>query len=347
MKQQVRPRSGARSALGWTVLAAFVAGVIGTARGQVAPQSAVHTTSGPGTAGASVTATGGFPASVPLDLPGPRRGLPVPLGVVYNGGTAAGVAGAGWDVPLSYVRRSDVPWRRKPEFAAFGAEAATPRMTVSIGGGEQLMVPRGDVFVPFAANEYTELRQDGATWRLRTLANVEYVFSPLSAVTTWQGDPDLWLLTEIRDLTGTDRVVLRYGTAGCNNAPELTLAGLSYGFDASGDVPLYEVTLKHRSWGAQACLAFGAVHDHGLHFWRSLLLDRIVVEARNNLAPQEGLRELRGWTFSYETDRDLGMPRLTAVTMSGERGSDVHEVPVATYAYGTLSHPRRAARRAP
>jgi hypothetical protein len=76
-------------------------------------------------------------------------------------------------------------------------------MYVSVGGGEQLMVPHDDVFVPFAGTEYSELRQDGATWTLRTLDNIQYLFTHSGEVGApgWNGVEDLWLLTEIRERT--------------------------------------------------------------------------------------------------------------------------------------------------
>lgn len=102
-------------------------------------------------------------------------------------------------------------WRRKPAFAFTGAERAVERMYVSLGGNRQLMVPKGSAYVPFMASEYSELRADGAGWRLRTLDNREYVFAPSASVgkTAWTGDPDLWVLTEIRDVATTDHPGLR------------------------------------------------------------------------------------------------------------------------------------------
>src|SRR5262245_30408022 len=49
-----------------------------------------------------VSSSGTYTTSVPLDLPGARNGLPVPVSLVYGGG-GVGAAGLGWDVPLSYI----------------------------------------------------------------------------------------------------------------------------------------------------------------------------------------------------------------------------------------------------
>jgi hypothetical protein len=51
-----------------------------------------------------VNATGGFSASVPIDLPVARGGLPVPFEISY-GARGVGAAGLGWEIPLSYLRR--------------------------------------------------------------------------------------------------------------------------------------------------------------------------------------------------------------------------------------------------
>jgi hypothetical protein len=321
---------------------ALVAFLASTARGQVAPQGAVHATAGPGAGlGPSPSPTGGFPAAVPLDLPAPRSGLPVPLSVNYTGAAEAGAAGAGWEVPIAHVRRSDSTWRRKPSFALLGQDRAVERMYVSLGGSRQLMVPSGSAFVPFMSSEYSELRADGASWRLTTLDNVAYVFTPSSSVgeTSWAGDPDLWVLTEIRDLSTNDRVTIQYTTEStCAGNRELNVAGVKYGYDPIGQTPLYEISLHYEPWNQEfSCHGFGAVHDDGLHFKRTRLLESIAIKARNNLRPQEEPREIRSYDLIYESDLDLATPRLASVTRQGEVGSGVELLPVASYHYGALS----------
>jgi hypothetical protein len=48
----------------------------------------------------STNASGGVGASMPLDLPPARGGLPIPLEISY-GGNRIGAAGLGWSVPLN------------------------------------------------------------------------------------------------------------------------------------------------------------------------------------------------------------------------------------------------------
>src|ERR1043166_2571240 len=61
----------------------------------------------------SVNSSGGYQASVPLDLPPARGGMPVPMQLVY-GEHGFGAGGLGWDVPLSYIRRDKSIAHRRP-----------------------------------------------------------------------------------------------------------------------------------------------------------------------------------------------------------------------------------------
>jgi len=62
-----------------------------------------------------VTSSGGYSASVPLDLPPSRGGIPIPFSIVY-GAHGVGAAGLGWDIPISYVRVDSTFARRRPAF---------------------------------------------------------------------------------------------------------------------------------------------------------------------------------------------------------------------------------------
>ncbi len=340
---------------GLFVLLGCMLGAAGIALGQsgpVSPQGAHHTTVGPGAGlGAPVSPTGGYAAEVPLDLPAPRGPLPVPLSIVYTGSSRAGAAGAGWDVPLSYVRRSRTPWRRKPAATPDGSVSAAERVHVSLGGGTQLMVPKGDVYVPYAGSEYSELRQDGDSWRLRTLDNLEYRFAPSSSLGT-RGDPDLWMLVEIRDLTGTDKVVLRYGAGSCG---DFQLTSIAHTFGPTIDqqvAPLYVIDLAYARWG-EICSAFDVSYIDGVSFGHAEVLARVAVTARNNLDPAAPPRAIRTYHLSYETEPDTRKPRLASVDVAGEAGTTTPPLPVARYGYGALSaavaaplpgHPERVVR---
>jgi RHS repeat-associated protein len=323
-----------------------------TAQSQVGPVGADHTSVGPGAGHVSpVSPTGGYATAVPLALPPARGGLPVPLAITYTGTSQAGAAGIGWDVPLSYVRRSVTTWHRKPA-AASSSVFVPERIILALGGLQQLMVPSAqpNVWLPLLGDEYTELRRNADdTWTLSTASGVDYVFESTQT--------DLWLLAEVRDRVGTDRVELEYAIAE-GRVPELTR--LRYGF--AGDLPLYEVALKYRivrkpiaehglyTWpgcsdlddpipGAAPspdteCRVFGNVDLEGELFRRSRVLGQVVVLARNNLAPTAAARAIRTYDFGYSDDVDTGAPRLSTVDVSGEAGALT--LPVSRYRYGAV-----------
>jgi RHS repeat-associated protein len=326
-----------------------------TARSQVGPVGADHTSVGPGAGHVSpVSPTGGFAAAVELELPPARGGIPVPLSIQYTGTSQAGAAGIGWDIPLSYVRRSASTWHRKPA-AASSAVVVPERIILSLGGGRQVMVPsaQSDVWIPLLGDEYTELRRNADdSWTLSTGSGVDYHFESTL--------PDLWLLAEVRDRVGTDRVELEYTTVE-GRAPEL--AALRYTFDANG-TPLYEVALQYRTvrkpiadrnlytWPVctdlddpipaaapsadTECRVFGRVDLEGELFRRSRVLGRVAVLARNNLAPSAAPRAIRSYDLGYQPDPDTGAPRLASVDVSGEAGASPITLPVARYRYGSM-----------
>ncbi len=353
MQRKTRFRSGGRGRRTAYALA-LIAGLAPTiGRAQFAPGSQ-HTTVGPG-AGleGAVSPTGGYSASVPLDLPSPRGGLPVPVAVQYTGVARAGAAGVGWDVPLSFVA-----WQRdehsKPK--ADENDGSRPRrLWLSLGGSATRMVATDATetrFVPLVAGEYQELVRDGNDWVLRTLSNLEYRFAPNSA----EGS---WLLASIIDRTGTDRVTLEYNAVGVGTcAPDTVLTKVSYGYSAAG-VPLYEIELGYEGWwrpageigasrtcatrpsqlaasGQDQQVIFDHSADRMVPTERTSMLTSVRVKARNNLAPSAAPRVLRSYQLTYQPDLDTAKPRLTTVTQAGLDG--VGSLPVATYRYEAMTH---------
>ena len=84
------------------------------AAAQLAPTGAHYAAqaSDTGFAG-SVNSSGGYGASVALDLPAARGGLPIPVEIVYSD-RGVGAAGLGWNVPLSYIYRDRTIAHRRP-----------------------------------------------------------------------------------------------------------------------------------------------------------------------------------------------------------------------------------------
>jgi hypothetical protein len=140
MRKQIRPRIQRSRRIGRGVISSvgLVLALFAMATAQVSPDPG-HTTSGSGAGlDGAVSPTGGFAAQVPLEIPSPRGDLPVPLSVVYTGSARAGAAGQGWDIPISYVRRSTSIWRRKPwaylPQTSIEEPRGAKRVTVALGG---------------------------------------------------------------------------------------------------------------------------------------------------------------------------------------------------------------------
>lgn len=351
---------------GALLLAAVVATAPSLSRAQVAPVGSHHLTIGPGGGVTSpVSPTGGFAASVPLDLPAPRGNLPLPLSIGYTGTTRAGAAGSGWDIPLWTIRRSSTTWHRKPSASSneVGHDHVPERITMSLGGTTHRMVPgvESGLYLPFIADEYMELRRSGSAWTLDTANGRRYEFVSAESLGA-AGLEDLWLLARVRDRTGTDKVELRYEVSDRGCGIELDLAGLSYTFDAGGTVALYDVELAYRDWTfdttptgtsplSRRRPSCGEVPGTGEVFRqilartdlehgelaRSRIVDRVTVKARNNLAPSLGYRVLRAYQLGYAEDADTTLPRLVSVDVSGEQGSSVQTIPVVRYEYGSAS----------
>ena len=103
-----------------------------------------------GFAGA-VNSSGGYGASVPLDLPGARGGLPVPVEVAL-GGRRFGAAGLGGDVPLSFIRHNPACFlgapcniaHRRPVSDGDAAPEARDQYSVMLNGSSIDLVPIAD-----------------------------------------------------------------------------------------------------------------------------------------------------------------------------------------------------------
>ena len=93
--------------------------------------------SGGGFAGAN---SGGYGASVPLDFPAARGGLPVPVQITYSE-HGVGAAGRGWDVPLSYIRRDNTVVHRRPVGTANVAPAPREQVSLTLDGRSMDLLP--------------------------------------------------------------------------------------------------------------------------------------------------------------------------------------------------------------
>src|ERR1700756_3550886 len=121
------------------LVAAFATSLSFAAANATDPAERAFTPLGGGSLGplTSVGALGSPTASLPLLLPSPRGGLPLPFAVSYTGSNLVGAAGLGWDIPIAGVTRQHNVSRRKPLHRFQGpADPAPPdRLFVDIGSG--------------------------------------------------------------------------------------------------------------------------------------------------------------------------------------------------------------------
>src|SRR6185369_7327354 len=91
-----------------------------------------------------VNSSGGYGASVPLELPPARDGLPLPVDITY-GEHGVGAAGLGWSVPLSFIRLEHTFAGRRPVDAAFDVPHPRDRLTLTLlGSTVELVLSAGD-----------------------------------------------------------------------------------------------------------------------------------------------------------------------------------------------------------
>lgn len=141
-----------------------------------------------------VTSSGGYQAAVPLDLPGARGGVPVPVQVVYAE-RGFGAAGLGWDVPLSYLRVDTTLAHRRPKGNPGAAPQPREQVFVVLEGRRVDLVHAGTAWVARQDAPEIEVRQqpDGS-WQLFDGQGRTYRFTAPSSALAGTG---MWLLTDV------------------------------------------------------------------------------------------------------------------------------------------------------
>src|SRR5688500_10774982 len=100
---------------------------------QLAPTGAHYAGRPSDTGHAGPNDRGGYAATIPLDLPPARGGLPIPLQIV-SGTRGFGAAGVGWDTPLSSVYVDRTLARRRPVMDPGERPMAREQVTLSLPG---------------------------------------------------------------------------------------------------------------------------------------------------------------------------------------------------------------------
>jgi hypothetical protein len=280
-----------------------------------------------------VNASGGYAASVPLDLPAARGGLPVPLQIAY-GARGVGAAGLGWDVPLSHVRRDTSFAGRRPALGDNTAPKGREQVSLTLQGRQLDLVRKGQVWVSRHDGPEITLREQNGTWVLFDGQGRTYVFIEPPAL----AGAGLWLLDSVSGAGGTN-VQLEY---------EITTPALSGGSGVSIDL----VRVRYNPHPTQGC----AKHEVSLTYHDpavsplalSMLGDRVLARMRilkwvdvfSHASCGAAAERLRRYELLYgPLDPDTQQPRLRSVQMYGRQSTTEQNiaVPVASYGYGSAS----------
>ncbi|RKH73676.1 RHS repeat domain-containing protein [Corallococcus aberystwythensis] len=291
-----------------------------------------------GTEPGMVNASGGFSASVPLDLPPARGGVPLPLSIV-SGARGVGAVGLGWDIPFSYVRRDTSFARRKPYTSPMTPPKGREQVLLSLQGQVLELVPQGTRWVARRDAPEVSLLEQSGTWVMYDGQGQTWTFvEPAELAGT-----GFWLLDTIRG-PGNSVVKLDYavGTPSWasadnrdyGNGVSVDLVRVRYNPHPQEGCYKHEVTL---AYGAPQPLplALSVMGDRVLARLRTL--DSVAVGSRATCA--SALTPLRTYAFKYSPDADTQQPRLGSVRMTGRQGTPEASVPVpvASFTYGSAT----------
>jgi RHS repeat-associated protein len=314
------------------MLGLLVALVTMPAAAQLAPMGA-HYGDRPSDTGFTgrVNATGGYDASVPLDMPPTRDGLPVPLRIV-SGGRTVGAAGLGWDVPLSYVRIDTSIARRRPQTVPNSAVQGRERVTLSISGQTMELVRKGSLWVPRSDGALFTATQTASAWLAYDGQGHTYSFTE-PAGHTGMG---LWLLTTV---SGPGGVMMRLSydvvavALSGGSGLSIDLTSVAYNIHPSMGCAKHQVDLVYDA-NAAAPLSLSVLA--GQVVARMHKLTTVDIKARSSCASAVSLRK---YQLRYDADVDTQQPRLSSVTLVGRDGTPeaTAPVPVATYRYGSAT----------
>jgi hypothetical protein len=291
----------------------------------------------------AVNSQGGYDASVPLDLPEARGGLPVPLRIAY-GGNKVGAAGLGWDVVLSYIYVDTTIAHRRPNLLADAAPQARTRVVLVLDGQRIDLVRSSTSATTWLA------RRNGAQLEVRDRGDgIMTMYDGEGRTYTFSGEGPragsrlvggkLFLLNGIA-APGGNTVVFLYQF----DAPALPGGGsglaidlLTVGFNES---PTTAGCYKHiirfsYDLPATAPLSLSMLGNTALVRVRKIA--KVRVFSRPSCADPDV--PLRTYTFNYQPDPDTQLPRLQSVHLSGQKDTPEQHIalPVAAYTYGAAT----------
>lgn len=285
-----------------------------------------------GYGGTFVNATGAFPASVPLELPAARGGIPIPLTVVYTG-RGVGAAGSGWEIPLSYIQYDHTFAHRRPKYTgAHVLPTLRERAYLSLLGQGSELVRDGENWVSRIGTLELSVRQNSDSWVADDGTGRLYTFVQLVGLR----NTGLWLLQSIT-APGGARLELTYNMYGWGlnggQGIEVDLGKITYNPSPTAGCAKNEIDLGYRNWPATLSLAVLGPKISA----RRNTIQTIDVRSRSSCsAPFESLRR---YEFAYIDDADTKLPRLREVRMRGRENTPefTTTLPIATYNYASAS----------
>jgi hypothetical protein len=284
-----------------------------------------------------VNSSGGYQASVPLDLPAARGGLPIPLQIRY-GERGVGAAGAGWDVPLSYIRRDTTIARRRPVGTPEVDPQAREQVSLVLDGRRLTLVRTASGWAAQRDAPDLVIREQGnGTWVVFDGQGRTYLFTVAAPALAGLG---LWHLASVTG-AGGNKVALTYNVgnlsvSGAADAVTMDLGSIQYNPDLAG---CYKntVTLGYSPTDPPISLLSMSPVGSKLFIRVSRLLT-IDVASKPTCAASP--QTLRSYQLTYQQDPDTALPRLTKVQMTGRQGTPEGTTPVVigSYTYGTASN---------
>lgn len=280
----------------------------------------------------SVNSSGGYGASVPLELPGARGGLPIPVQIVY-GEHGVGAAGLGWDVPMSFVRRDTTVAHRRPMQGADGTPQARERVSLVLDGRTLELVRSASGWVARRDAPDILVREQGdGTWVMFDGRGQTYSFTTVSSALT---GANLWLLKTITGVGGS-QVSLDYNittpTVSGGTGLAIDLASVSYNpHPTTANCFKNQIVLGYDS-ALAAPLSLSMLGDRIL-----ARVDKLTkVDVYSKATCGDANVRLRGYTLGYQADVDTQLPRLHSVQVVGRDGTPeaATPIPVASYDYG-------------
>lgn len=321
----------------WVLIGLVLCSIRATALAQIEPLGAHYggRTSDTGFADVS-NSTGGYVTAVPLELPPTRDGTTVPLQIL-SGGSRVGAAGAGWDVPLSYVMVDNSIDRRKPRYDT-AQTRARQRVSVTINAqSTEMVLTSNGLWKPRKDDAILSAEPKNGGWNVYDGKGHTYIFTQPTGL-------NIYLLTEVDDSSGA-MIKLAYNTVA---RPGVTLnvamPGEAYSVDLKSI--LYNTYPGLGCFKHEIDLTYGVDSAAPLSFSvlagdlveRFHTLNTVAVTSRSNCStPAVALRTFQ---LQYSTDADTGLPRLSSVQMLGRTGTPeaTSPVPIATYHYGSATN---------